>query len=266
MSSHDVHYTSGGISRASSRVILQNLLVLTAPDGGASVKQRRGDVGDARHDRPPGPDDELGVAEQPVVPRAAPDRAVRARAHRASRRSRPSSAADSRPTGEPDRRRLPGEPPWVATGTSRSFRVLLSGPAADRLAPALDREPGFSMLRVRRPTPRRGRTSPFHALASSSDPNVAEEVRRLREVADAPLILAAYGEPNGIVETGLAVGAADVLILPQPTETLLFALRKAAIAPRRPRPARSSPSSHRKAAAARPCWRPTSPLRLRARA
>ena len=33
----DVHYTSGGVSRASSRVILQNLLVLTAPDGGASV-------------------------------------------------------------------------------------------------------------------------------------------------------------------------------------------------------------------------------------
>ena len=50
----------------------------------------------------------------------------------------------------------------------------------------------------------------------------------MRELADAPLILAAYGEPNGIVETGLAVGAVDVLVLPQPTETLLFALRKAA--------------------------------------
>ena len=46
-----------------------------------------------------------------------------------------------------------------------------------------------------------------------------------------PLILAAYGEPNGIVETGLTVGAVDVLILPQQTETLLFALHKAAIAP-----------------------------------
>src|SRR5262249_49793327 len=43
-------------------------------------------------------------------------------------------------------------------------------------------------------------------------------------------ILAAYGEPNGIVETGLAVGAADVLSLPQPPETVLFALRKAALA------------------------------------
>jgi pilus assembly protein CpaE len=65
-------------------------------------------------------------------------------------------------------------------------------------------------------------------LESSSAPDIAEDVKRLRELADAPLILAAYGEPNGIVETGLAVGAADVLVLPQPAETIMFALRKAA--------------------------------------
>jgi pilus assembly protein CpaE len=68
-----------------------------------------------------------------------------------------------------------------------------------------------------------------HVLESSSAPNVAEDVRRLRERTNAPLILAAYGEPNGIVETGLAVGATDVIVLPQPTETLLFAVRKAAL-------------------------------------
>jgi pilus assembly protein CpaE len=65
-------------------------------------------------------------------------------------------------------------------------------------------------------------------LESSTAPEVAEDVRRLRELVDAPLILAAYGEPNGIVETGLSVGAADVLVLPQSAETLMFALRKAA--------------------------------------
>ena len=54
--------------------------------------------------------------------------------------------------------------------------------------------------------------------------------RAVSASADAPLILAAYGEPNGIVEAGLAAGAVDVLILPQPAETLLFALHKAAIA------------------------------------
>ena len=63
----------------------------------------------------------------------------------------------------------------------------------------------------------------LHVVESSSDPNVAEEVRRLREVAGLALILAAYGEPSRIVGAGLAVGAVDVLILPQPTETLLFA-------------------------------------------
>ena len=95
---------------------------------------------------------------------------------------------------------------------------------------ALDRAPG-SRARVGEAddSSADGRGAP--RVRSSSDPNVAEEVRRLREVADVPLILAAYGEPNGIVETGLAVGAADVLILPQPTETLLFALHKAVVAP-----------------------------------
>jgi pilus assembly protein CpaE len=59
---------------------------------------------------------------------------------------------------------------------------------------------------------------------------MAEDIGKLRTLSQAPLILAAYGEPNGIVEAGLKVGAADVLVLPQPVETLLFALRKAATA------------------------------------
>jgi pilus assembly protein CpaE len=64
----------------------------------------------------------------------------------------------------------------------------------------------------------------MHVLESSS---VHGEIPHARELR-VPLILAAYGEPNGIVETGLAVGATDVLVLPQPTETLVFAIRKAA--------------------------------------
>jgi pilus assembly protein CpaE len=66
----------------------------------------------------------------------------------------------------------------------------------------------------------------LHVLESSSVHSELPHARELR----VPLILAAYGEPNGIVETGLAVGAADVLVLPQPAETLVFALRKAAAA------------------------------------
>ena len=41
-------------------------------------------------------------------------------------------------------------------------------------------------------------------MLDSSSHDVAESVQRVRESVDAPLILAAYGEPNGIVETGLA--------------------------------------------------------------
>ncbi len=113
---------------------------------------------------------------------------------------------------------------------STRLRVLLSGPAADAVAGTLAHQP-ISMIRDGEgngASPASADVT-LHVLESSSAAGVAESVRRLREIADTPLILAAYGEPNGIVETGIAVGAADVLILPQPAETLMFAIRKAAL-------------------------------------
>jgi MinD-like ATPase involved in chromosome partitioning or flagellar assembly len=107
------------------------------------------------------------------------------------------------------------------------LHVLLSGPAAHGVAVTLEHEPAISVIRVGEHDGSSVDVA-VHVLESPSAPHVAEDVKRLREVADAPLILAAYGEPNGIVETGLAVGAADVLVLPQSAETLIFALRKAA--------------------------------------
>jgi Flp pilus assembly CpaE family ATPase len=114
---------------------------------------------------------------------------------------------------------------------SSQLRVLLSGPAADAVAGTLEHQP-ISMIRAGAEGAGASPASAdvtLHVLESSSATGVAEAVRRLREITDTPLILAAYGEPNGIVETGIAVGAADVLILPQPAETLLFAIRKAAM-------------------------------------
>jgi pilus assembly protein CpaE len=114
---------------------------------------------------------------------------------------------------------------------TNGLRVLLSGPATNGVAATLEQEPEISVIL---PDTVRGASSPsavdvaLHVVESSSSADIADQVRRVRELADAPLILAAYGEPNGIVETGLAVGAADVLVLPQPAETLLFSLRKAA--------------------------------------
>jgi MinD-like ATPase involved in chromosome partitioning or flagellar assembly len=110
------------------------------------------------------------------------------------------------------------------------LQVLLSGSAANGVGATLEQEPAIAVIRLGEGDALSPSTADvaLHVLESSSAAGVAEEVKRLRELADAPLILAAYGEPNGIVETGLAVGAADVLVLPQTAETLLFALRKAA--------------------------------------
>ena len=113
-----------------------------------------------------------------------------------------------------------------------NLRVLLSGPAADAAAEMLENQP-ISMIHAGTEgngTSLASADVTLHVLESSSATGVAEAVLRLREIADTPLILAAYGEPNGIVETGIAVGATDVLVLPQPAETLLFAIRKAAMA------------------------------------
>jgi Flp pilus assembly CpaE family ATPase len=110
------------------------------------------------------------------------------------------------------------------------LRVLLSGSAANGVGATLEHEPAIAVIQLGEgdlPSPSTADVA-LLVLESSSAPEVAEDVKRLRELADAPFILAAYGEPNGIVETGLAVGAADVLVLPQSAQTLVFALRKAA--------------------------------------
>jgi Flp pilus assembly CpaE family ATPase len=107
--------------------------------------------------------------------------------------------------------------------------VLLSGPAATRVASLLDREPALTVIGAGEIDTTPSADVAVLALESSSDPNVAEEARRLRQVTDVPFVLVAYGEPNGIVEAGLSVGAVDVLVLPQPPESLMFALRKAAM-------------------------------------
>ena len=107
--------------------------------------------------------------------------------------------------------------------------VLLSGPAASNVAATLEHQPALAVVGAGEPHTGSVDVAVL-ALHSSSDPNIAEEALRLRDVTGVPFVLAAYGEPNGIVEAGLAIGAADVLVMPQPAETVIFALRKAAIA------------------------------------
>ena len=114
-----VHYTSRGLTRATTRVVLRNLLVLEAPDGLGRREQRYEDLDDAGHDRPPGPDDGLGDEEQRVVPRPAPDGAAeeqQGEPRDAEVLPRPRAAARQGPGA--DRRQLPGERPWLATDPS----------------------------------------------------------------------------------------------------------------------------------------------------
>jgi pilus assembly protein CpaE len=111
--------------------------------------------------------------------------------------------------------------------------VLVSGSGADQLANTLAHEQSVAMVQPLSDGKTTKLPSPvdvaLHVVPASSD-ELANEIAALRALSKAPLILAAYGEPNGIVEAGLQVGAADVLVLPQPVETVLFALRKAALA------------------------------------
>jgi pilus assembly protein CpaE len=71
-----------------------------------------------------------------------------------------------------------------------------------------------------------------HATRSTSFP--AGEVAAIREHTRSPIVILASGESSALLEDALdADGVADVLLLPQLTENVVFALRKAAHAGRR---------------------------------
>jgi pilus assembly protein CpaE len=71
-----------------------------------------------------------------------------------------------------------------------------------------------------------------HATRSTSFP--AGEVAAIREHTRSPIVILASGESTALLEEALdAEGVADVLLLPQLTENVVFALRKAAHAGRR---------------------------------
>jgi Flp pilus assembly CpaE family ATPase len=108
----------------------------------------------------------------------------------------------------------------------QALRVLLTGDHATELEQSLGEQTGISFIRADDPLGL-GLSSVDVAVHVTGGPASHQEPAPTL-APNVPLILAAFGEPNGIIETGLAVGAADVLVLPQPPQTILFALRKAA--------------------------------------
>src|SRR5919201_3877957 len=65
----------------------------------------------------------------------------------------------------------------------------------------------------------------LHATRSSALP--AEELAAIREYTRAPIVLLASGESSALLEDALDADVADVLLLPQLTENVVFAIRKA---------------------------------------
>jgi pilus assembly protein CpaE len=71
----------------------------------------------------------------------------------------------------------------------------------------------------------------LHATRSSALPS--DDLASIREHKQAPIVLLASGEATALLEDALDADVADVLLLPQLTENVVFAIRKAAHAGRR---------------------------------
>jgi pilus assembly protein CpaE len=71
----------------------------------------------------------------------------------------------------------------------------------------------------------------LHATRSARLP--ADDLAAIREYTQAPVILLASGEASQLLEEALDADVADVLLLPQLTENVVFAIRKTAHAGRR---------------------------------
>jgi pilus assembly protein CpaE len=71
----------------------------------------------------------------------------------------------------------------------------------------------------------------LHATRSSALP--ADELAAIREYTQAPIVLLASGESSALLEEALDSDVADVLLLPQLTENVVFAIRKAGHTSRR---------------------------------
>src|SRR5687767_9129095 len=72
----------------------------------------------------------------------------------------------------------------------------------------------------------------LHGTRASSLP--ADELAAIREHTRAPVILLASGESSALLEEALEADVSDVLLLPQMTENVVFAIRKASHGGRRP--------------------------------
>ena len=81
--------------------------------------------------------------------------------------------------------------------------------------------------------PARGRPPPGRPARDALVALPVEELASIREYTRAPIVLLASGESSALLEEALDADVADVLLLPQLTENVVFAIRKAGHAGRR---------------------------------
>jgi pilus assembly protein CpaE len=73
-------------------------------------------------------------------------------------------------------------------------------------------------------------------LATRSSTFPADQLASIREYTRAPVMIVASGESSALLNEALDADVADVLLLPQLAENVVFAIRKAAHSSRRPQP------------------------------
>src|SRR5687767_10992436 len=129
----------------------------------------------------------------------------------------------------------------TTVGTREQVRIFVTGTCdgLDQLREALERHGEVEMVGA---TPTVMESAPtltgghlqvvLHGTRSSTLP--ADEIASIREHTRAPIILLASGEASALLEEALDADVADVLLLPQMTENVVFAVRKASKSGHRP--------------------------------
>ena len=119
-------------------------------------------------------------------------------------------------------------------GTREKMRVFVTGSCdgLDQLREALERHGEVELVGASEGVRESASTLTgghlqvvLHGTRSSSLPQ--DEIAAIREHTRAPVILLASGEASALLEDALDADVSDVLLLPQMTENVVFAIRKA---------------------------------------
>ena len=233
-----------GATHHVSRVMLRDILVLEGAkssdvaskisEGGQGSEPR----GQARAHGRPGAKAPLDRLQRRLDARAAP---ADGRRRQPGERRELLDAFRGRPQGPADRRdraerpqRGDGMSVDTSAPTREKARIFMTGSCdgLDQLREALERHADVELVGTSVGVAESAGTltgghleAVLHGTRSSTLPR--DEIASLREHTRAPIILLASGEASVLLEEALEADVSDVLLLPQMTENIVFAIRKA---------------------------------------